>query len=138
MKPPYLDFRRPSKGTDPHIDLTPMIDIIFQLLIFFMISSTFLYSSIGLNLPRLDSEQQTPPAQPLTLALTADGLYYLNQENVSYDHLTPSMKAFIQDHPQAPLHIQADAIVPYQSVLDVMQLAGQAGINHFELVYQKK
>jgi len=138
MKPPYLDFRRPSKDTDPHIDLTPMIDIIFQLLIFFMISSTFLYSSVGLNLPRLDSEQQTPLAQPLSLVLTANGDYYLNDEQVNYNTLGQAIQSAVQNNPQASLHVQADALIPYQSVLEAMQLAGQAGISHFELVYQKK
>ncbi len=130
-----IDFKRP-KAQAPVIELTSLIDIIFQLLIFFMISSSFLYPSLGLALPRLDDSAPTPSAQPLTLSLEADGTLHLNQLTLSETELEATLRQKLAESGTQALHFRADRSIPYEKALQTLQTAGKAGVTQLNFIYQ--
>lgn len=113
-----------------------MIDIIFQLLIFFMISSTFLCPSLGIQLPKISGSHETPQAQPLTLTLQGDGICYVNNEKIASSEITSTLQRAMEVSQSQSLYFKADKNIPYDHVLTSLQAAGQAGINQFYFVYQ--
>lgn len=122
-------FRRES----PAIDLTPLIDVVFMLLIFFMVSTTFKDQSlIHIDLPK--ATEQTEPEQadkPIILNIDARGNFFVNGQQVINTQLATLKKALQlsiggRDHP--PLVISADGKTPHQAVVTAMDAARQLGL----------
>lgn len=131
-----IDFKRPKSPT-PMIELTPMIDVIFQLLIFFMISSSFLYPAIALNLPKLTAEESSVKEPALTLTLQQNDQYLLNHEAIEKSQLESKIKAALDSSTNKSLHFRADKDVPYEKILNTLQTAGKAGVAQLHFVYQE-
>jgi biopolymer transport protein TolR len=130
-----IDFKR-AKAPAPTIELTSLIDIIFQLLIFFMISSSFLYPSLGINLPSIEMEETAVAAQPLTLSLEADGTLHLNQLQLSESALEATLRQKLAEEATSALFFRADRTIPYERVLQTLQIAGKAGVAQLNFIYQ--
>ncbi len=73
---------RSTKKNDVSIQLTPLIDVIFQLLVFFMLSSTFLYPSLELQLPRAEFSKSSDESPSLVVSIEAEGNLLINREEV--------------------------------------------------------
>jgi hypothetical protein len=84
---PDMKFRRKPKF-DNGINLTPLIDVVFLLLIFFMVTTTFTkHTSLVINLPEASGEPAPEQVEPLDLLVSREGNYSLNGQNlINYDH----------------------------------------------------
>lgn len=126
-------FRRES----PAIDLTPLIDVVFMLLIFFMVSTTFKDQSlIRIDLPKASPQQQEKNEQTIMLSVDAQGDYFVNGKQVVNNQLDTLKKALQlaiggRDHP--PLTISADGKTPHQAVVTAMDAARQVGLVHLSI-----
>lgn len=125
---------RPRKPAEPEINLTPLIDVVFLLLIFFMVSTTFdQRSELRIQLP--ESSNDTPVAEvdePIEITVDADGNLYLNQEALVNNRvitLVRAIEAYAAGRKDLPVIINADGMAPYQSVIKAMDAAGQAGFS---------
>jgi biopolymer transport protein ExbD len=127
-------FRRES----PTIDLTPLIDVVFMLLIFFMVSTTFKdQSMIRIDLPKA-SQQQQPEQQDKSIDLTIDvqGNFYVNDKrvvNTQLDTLKRALQIAIGNREHPPLIISADGKTPHQAVVTAMDAARQVGLVHLSI-----
>jgi len=127
-------FRRES----PAIDLTPLIDVVFMLLIFFMVSTTFKdQSMIRIDLPKA-SQQQQPEQQDKSIDLTIDvqGNFYVNDKrvvNTQIDTLKRALQIAIGNREHPPLIISADGKTPHQAVVTAMDAARQVGLVHLSI-----
>jgi biopolymer transport protein ExbD len=124
-------FRRES----PAIDLTPLIDVVFMLLIFFMVSSTFKdQSMIRIDLPKASQQkQQENQEKPIVLTIDAQGNFYVDDKrvvNTQIDTLKRALKIAIDDRKSPPLTISADGRTPHQAVVTAMDAARQVGLVH--------
>jgi len=122
-------FRRES----PAIDLTPLIDVVFMLLIFFMVSTTFKDQSlIRIDLPKASQEQkQEEEKQTIELTINAQGDYFVNGKQVvnnQLDTLKKALQIVIGDREHPPLIISADGKTPHQAVVTAMDAARQVGL----------
>ena len=128
--------RRELKRTK--IEIIPMIDTIFFLLVFFMLSSLALTKINGLkvNLPKTETMPQQPNPQ-LMLTIDKDQHLYLNKEPISLDQLTEKLKAAILAlnllPEEASFVINADASVPHGLVVQSIDDSRLAGITHFAI-----
>lgn len=114
------------------LDMTPMIDVVFQLIIFFMVSTTFAMTpGIQLNLPNAVKPDQTPQ-QGLVITLTADGGLYLNRQTIAVEELLAGLQA-LAPKPEQALLVNADGQVPHQRVVEVMDIARQAGVSRMAI-----
>ncbi len=124
---------RPRHRRTPDVNITPLIDVVFLLLIFFMVSTTFdRYSEMRIELPKADVEaEQVERPKSIELSIDREGRYYVNQNevvNTSVDTLSRALKKALSGEESLPVVINADARTPHQAVISAMEAAGQAGL----------
>ena len=117
------------------INLTPLIDVVFLLLIFFMISTSFtLETQIEVTLPSADGAQGAPQGDPFVVWVSAEGQYAINNSTVigtSFLALDAAISAALRAETPSEVVVWADAEASHQSVitlLEVLQKAGQANV----------
>ncbi len=114
------------------INLTPLIDVVFLLLIFFMVSTTFIHESeITLNLPEASKNQQEDKPQALSISIDSKGRYYLNGValvNSQLETLKQAMSAAAAGLDEPQIVISADGNTSHQNVVNVMDAARQLGL----------
>lgn len=126
-----MKFKRQQRE-ELELNLTPLIDVVFLLLIFFMVSTTFQKeSAISLQLPKASESAEAAPAENIEVVINAAGRFYVNdQELVKSDakSLQAALSNLIDGNRDIPLTIRADAQTPYQAVVTAMDAAGQLGM----------
>jgi biopolymer transport protein ExbD len=125
---------RPRRREDPDINLTPLIDVVFLLLIFFMVSTTFNDDArLRLELPQADGE----PVQAGELALTTividvSGRFYVDDGKVlatDAGTLARALREVTGADKERPVLIKADAKTPHQAVMTALDALGQLGMS---------
>lgn len=125
---------------DSGVNLTPLIDVVFLLLIFFMVSTTFTKESrLTLELPTAQGDIAPEAAQVLEVVIDAQGRYRLNEQAL-VDHTVQSLMAGMReiagDDSELPVIITADAKSPHQAVITAMDAAGRLGFAKLSLTTQ--
>lgn len=121
--------------TDSSFSMASMTDVIFLLLIFFMLSSTVVVpNAIKVTLPQ--SKKQTA-AKPLTrLTIDANLNYYVaagkeKERQVSFDEITPFLQSSYAQEPEMFVALYADETVPYKEIVKILNIANE---NKFKMV----
>ena len=110
------------------IDITPLIDVVFILLIFLMVSSTFTEQpGIRITLPSAKTAS-SERMEDLVLMIAKDGRIYLNDKLLDRSTLAEELKRKIQESPQKVLILKADRQVNHGDVVTIMDLARKSGI----------
>lgn len=133
-----MKFRsRESSNVD--VDLTSMIDVVFLLLIFFMVTTTFNHNSaLKIALPTASKNPQTQNLQnKIELLIDSQGRYYVNGRevlNTQPETLFQAMTEVLNTLQGTPaLVISADANANYQAVVTAMDIAGRLGLTNFSM-----
>ena len=112
----------------PIINITSLIDVLFLLLIFFMISSTFVEQpGMRLELPE-SKPSTTEKIRDLVLEITADGSLILNDNPVSLDNLEKQLKEMLPRLEEKSIVLKADKTIPHGTVVKVMDIARLSGL----------
>jgi len=123
-----------SQKENLEVNITPLIDVVFLLLIFFMVSTTFeRESEIEIMLPEATANAKVTDEFVLQVSVDAEGTYYVNSQrviNTKLDTLMKAMKEVAGDREDPPIVLSADAKTPHQSVITVMDAARQLGFVH--------
>ncbi len=123
---------RPTAEQDVDINLTPLIDVVFLLLIFFMVSTTFVKESeIELTLPQASEELREDPVDRIDVSIDHNGAVFVNQRALINAQLSTIRQALTDARDDASdpvVIISADAAASHQGVVDVMDAARQAGL----------
>ncbi len=121
---------RGRQDDEPTLNLTPMIDVVFQLIIFFMVATTFLdpEKEIGIDLPEAVSGADADEAQELIINLFSDGRIVLAGREIAADALLDELKAAALANPQLPVTIRGDRLVHHERVVAVMDACALAGL----------
>lgn len=127
-----MQFRSQHVEDDATVNLTPLIDVVFLLLIFFMVSTTFdTTSELKIELPQASAEKKAHPKNPLIIMIDPSGFYYINGQrlkNQSAELLLIEVHRLIGKNKDKPVVIQSDAKSPVQSMVTAMDVIGRAGI----------
>ena len=133
-----MNFRK-GLSDEVEVNLTPLIDVVFLLLIFFMVTTTFdRDAKIKINLPTT-SNAVTTPAKNDTLEILIDdqGKYFVDGREILNNKPETLFRAMSQILDQRgknpPLVISADANANYQSVVTAMDIAGRLGLTNFSM-----
>jgi len=133
-----MNFRK-GLSDEVEINLTPLIDVVFLLLIFFMVTTTFdRDAKIKINLPTT-SNAVTTPSKNETLEILIDnkGMYFIDGREILNNKPETLFRAMNQILDQRgknpPLVISADANANYQSVVTAMDIAGRLGLTNFSM-----
>ena len=118
---------------EPEINLTSLIDVVLLLLVFFMVSTSFVREvDINLRLPQAQTESSivVPALNILEIAVTEGGSYLVNGRLLAdnqRDTLSSFIEVLIGDNREQPVFIRADAQATHQAVVTVMDVVGQLG-----------
>lgn len=124
---------RPKRRDAPEINLAPLIDVVFLLLIFFMATTTFKEGNrLGIELPRAEGDPAAlAEHERVTLGIDRHGAFVIDGRPLA-DHrprgLRRALLAAVGDERDRPLLIKADARTPHQAVMTAMEVAGQLGL----------
>lgn len=133
---------RSTKREELSVNLTPLIDVVFLLLIFFMVSTSFnRESEIIVDLPEASNEQAQVAAEPIEITIDSDGLYYVNNQqliNTQIATLKAAISQIADNKTDMPLIIMADGHAPHQAVVRAMDAARQLGIVHLSIATKQK
>jgi len=120
---------RNEQEEDFSLDMTPMIDVVFLLLIFFMVSTAFVDFSrrMDIALPASKSSEEDEVTKPLTIEMTVDKRIFLNGREVTVKKLERELERSLKTkRPSAT--IKADKALPYGNVIKVMGILQGAKI----------
>lgn len=127
-----MKFRPLNSEEDSNVNLTPLIDVVFLLLIFFMVSTTFdTTSEIKIELPEASANQRAQQADKITILIDPRGFFYLNGKrlkNKKADLLLLELHRLAGSNKEIPVVIQSDAKSPVQSMITAMDVVGQVGL----------
>lgn len=121
------------------IEIIPMIDVIFFLLVFFMIStlSMAVYRGMPVNLPKAASGREATP-DPAMITVTKDGRIAFNREEVSLDRLAGFLYTAVQANPGLGVVISADEEALYGWVVGVLDQVRRAGVTRMAIAIRPK
>lgn len=126
-----------DKGVYDEINITPMLDLAYVLLIIFIILTTATVQGIKVNLPKASAQPSLAENKTKAISITADGTLYLDTFPVTMPELEGLLRQYKASDPNLPVIIKADASIPYQRVVDVLDLVGRLEISQLGLVTQK-
>ncbi|MGC6456664.1 MAG: ExbD/TolR family protein [Coraliomargaritaceae bacterium] len=116
------------------INVTPLIDLAFALLIIFMITTPLLEQTIEVALPLESSKDQSPrPDDFQSISIDSKGRYYWGDRLVSSVQLGDLLDTLASDPAPPVLNIRADSILPYQRVIEVVDMIKQRNLSRISL-----
>ena len=123
----------------PRIEIIPMIDTIFFLLVFFMISTLSMtqFKGMSVNLPKAASGQQAP-AESAAITIDKDGRIFMNQQIVDRAALGDALKQQLAKNPEMLVVINADDGVAHGQVVEVMDIARAANVAKMAIAVKPK
>ena len=119
------------------INVTPLLDLAYVLLIIFIILTTATVQGIKVNLPKASAQPSLAENKTKAISITADGTIYLDTFPVTMPELENLLRQYKSQTPDLPVIIKADSSIPYQRVVDVLDLVGRLEITQLGLVTQK-
>jgi biopolymer transport protein ExbD len=121
------------------IDMIPMIDMVFLLLIFFALTNTFeVQRFLELNLPKGSSGIELKKTERLTLSINKDNQITLENELIELSELEAKLKAIMQEDTEVTLVIEGDENVPHGRVVELMDAANGTGVKKILITVRRK
>jgi biopolymer transport protein ExbD len=122
---------------DFEINVISLIDVLLTLLMFFVLTTTFVqHSRLQVTLPQASAEDRDMQAPALTVMIDRDGRYYVGSDEVMGEGVDPLKQAIArvagEDHDR-PVTLRADAMTPHQNVVTAMDALGQLGFTHLSI-----
>lgn len=131
-----MNIRDEEAGDELTLNLTPMIDVVFQLLIFFMVATTFQdpEREIDLDLPQANSGSALETElDEIVINVKRDGSLILSGEVIDRDTLGLRLSSAAESNPETPVTIRGDRLVHHEDVVAVMDACGMAGLTSLSL-----
>jgi biopolymer transport protein ExbD len=119
------------------INMTPLVDVMLVLLVIFLITAPILTSSIQLNLPK-DSGISTQEKNPITLSITKNGEYFLEERGFSIKDLEEHLKEIARDDINSQINIRADTDTQFGNVSHILSLAQKLGLKNVGFITEPR
>ena len=134
-----MKLRQTRREDEPAVNLTPLIDVVFILLIFFMVSTTFdKQTQLKVELPSATTtDTREKPVEKIEITIDAKGDFYVNErELVKHDAetLRRSMQKIAEGRSDLPVIVSGDRNAPLQSMMTVLDVAAQLDLVHLSFV----
>jgi len=138
-----MQFRPNHDGQELDVNLTPLIDVVFLLLIFFMVSTTFdTTSQLKINLPQADAQPIKNKQDKLEITINAKGDFYLNGRQIASrdaSALSASIFRQIKDSDRSiQVMVQSDALTPVQSLVTALDVISRLGLTNLSIATTQK
>ncbi len=126
-----------EKDVYDEINITPMLDLAYVLLVIFIIMTTASVQGIKVNLPKASEAPSIAKPKTKAVSVTADGTIYLDAYPVTLQELENLLRQYKAADPELPVIVKGDSTVQYQKVVDVLDLMGRLEITQLGLVTQR-
>ena len=130
---PFLRKKRTKVG----LDMEPLIDVVFMLLLFFMLTSSFVRPSISLKMPTA-TNQDKPEREDIIVSVDIDGSIYVNREKISIEALESVIKKEIGDAEDTRVIFQGDESIMYKKFVEVLDSIKRAGAQDINIAHERK
>ena len=134
-------MKRSSVGIqkEPTIMIIPMIDIVFFLLVFFMMSTLYMNTEeqIPLNFPKA-SASTAKTIEPITISLTATHKMYLNEREIRPDDLGNEIQAIVAKEPRQAFIVRASEDIAYKDVISILDNLKMSGARFVSVATERK
>ena len=119
------------------INITPMLDVAYVLLLIFIIMTTATVQGITVNLPKASSTPSLAKPKTKAISITPEGNIYLDTYPVTLTELESRLQQYKAATPDLPVVLKADATIQYQKVVEVLDLVTRLEISQLGLVTAK-
>ncbi|MEO7559707.1 outer membrane transport energization protein ExbD [Nitrosospira sp. Nsp5] len=119
------------------INVVPMLDLAYVLLVIFIIMTTASVQGIKVNLPKASSSPSLAKPQTKAITINESGQIFLDAYPVTLDELRTRLGQLKAANPELPVVVKGDTVVQYGKVMDVLELLGQLDITQLGLVTQR-
>ena len=130
------DIREDNAPYDD-INITPMLDLAYVLLVTFIILTTASIQGVRVNSPRTIAAQSLAKPQTRAITITRDGAIYLDAYPVTLEQLSERLASYKAGNPALPVVLKADAHAQYEKVTQVLEVAKKLDITEIGLVTQR-
>lgn len=136
-----MRFRRSSRQEEVSVNITPLIDVVFLLLIFFMVTTTFTRETqLQIDLPESESQLAAESENPVEILIDRLGTYAINDQVLIKHDLDSLKRALteISQNPATPIVITADASAPHQAFIIALDAVAQVGFSKVSITTQEE
>jgi biopolymer transport protein ExbD len=126
-----------DKDVYDDINITPMLDLAYVLMVIFIIMTTASVQGIKVNLPKASDTPSLAKPQTKAITITADGTMYLDTYPVSLPELESQLRNLKAVNPNLPVIVKADSSIAYERVVQVLDVLGRLDITQLGLVTQR-
>lgn len=126
-----------TRQDDFEINVISLIDVMLTLLMFFVMTTTFVqHSAMKVTLPQSSETAEEAPREPLIVMIGSDSRFYVDNNEVldpNVDTLKQAIAHIAGDEHDRPVILRADAMTPHQAVVTAMDALGQLGFTHMSI-----
>jgi biopolymer transport protein ExbD len=119
------------------VNITPMLDLAWNLLVVFIVMVTAAVQGIQVNLPKASAAPQISKPSTKAITIASDGQIYLDAYPVTMDQLESMLSQYKASNPDFPVVVKGDSQIYYQQVIDILDLLQKLEITQLGLVTQK-
>jgi biopolymer transport protein ExbD len=132
MKP----FAR-KKTETAGVDITPLLDVVFQLLLFFILTSALVQPGIELELPKSEQNSDTLEAD-LVISVDREGRVFLNDRVTSLEEIESFLRSFAEQNSKGNVMLRVDNAASYGKFFSILDASRDAGIKNLHLAYEEE
>ena len=131
-------MKRKHRGSndEAEIDMTPMLDVTFIMLIFFIVTTSFVKEA-GVDVSRPGAETGLPQKANIMIGVSATGQVWMSKRQITMDAVRPYVEAARSESPESSVIIVADRLAPAGTVIQVMDQARLAGVTNVAIATEK-
>lgn len=137
MRRPFRSFAGAEAEEEDSIDVTPMLDVVFIMLIFFIVTASFVKES-GIDVNRPDAQTAQPKERAnILVGIGPEGDIWINRRNVEIGAVRANIERLHAENPKGSVVIQADQLADTKYLVSVMDAARQAGVYNVSIAAQE-
>lgn len=121
-------------GPVNEINMTPFIDIMLVLLIIFMITAPLMTVGVEVDLPETEAGTMNENVEPLVVSINKNGQIFIMETPTELKVLVPRLLAMTKQNKETTIYVQADRIVPYAKLMEVMGRLNKSGFKKVGLI----
>lgn len=124
---------RPAHETLTELNITPLLDLAFVLLVIFIITTTPIVNDLDLTLPTASRRQKDPPRKATYITVEAGGTLHLNRKQMGISELQQNLAALRVDDPDLSVVVRGDGKAKYRQIRAVLDACQQANVTKVDL-----